>query len=463
MAENQDYNEVELLSALKKRDVMKLRQIFTDFNIVDIAETLNKIDNPAELLFIFKTVPPEQTGEVFSYLDPDVQEHLIRVLSSNQLSDILENIYTDDIIDFMEEMPANLVSKILKSADKETRQDINHLLNYKENSAGSIMTTEYVQLKAEDTIPQALARIRKTGREAETISYLFVTDTSRKLVGTLLLKDIVFAEEGQTIADIMDTDFVSVKTSDDQEEVALNFKKYDLNALPVITNDGRLVGIVTADDIIDVIEEEATEDIQKMAAMQPLEEEYLKLSPLSVAKKRIVWLLVLMISATFTGLIINHFESVLVALPALTVFIPMIMDTGGNSGGQASTTIIRSLALGEIKEKSYGRVLVHEMAVASITGGCLAAFVFAWINIEILVGLVQLSGNVPAVEVAFLVSLTVFITVFLAKICGASLPIFAKKIGIDPALMAQPIVTTIVDALSLMVYFLLATQVFQLI
>ena len=461
--DNQDYNPEDLLSALRKREVPKLRKIFEEYNSVDIADTLNKIDNPAELLFIFKTVPSEYTAEVFTYLDNDVQEHLIRVLNSDQIGDILTNINSDDIVDFIEEMPSNLVVKILHSADSGTRKDINHLLNYKENSAGSLMTTEFVQLKADETVQQAISRIRKTGREAETISYLFVTDNNRKLVGTLKLKDLVFADSNQMVSEIMDQDFVCVKTMDDQEEVAKAFKRYDLNALPVLTADNHLVGIITVDDILDVIEEEATEDIQKMAAMEPLQEEYLKLKPFTIAKKRITWLMVLMISATFTGLIINRFENLLVALPALTIFIPMIMDTGGNSGGQASTTIIRSLALGEIETKQFGKVLVHEMAVAALTGGILAVFVFAWVNIESLIGLIQVSGSAPAVEVAALVACTVFITVFLAKSLGATLPIFAKKIGLDPALMAQPILTTIVDALSLMVYFLLATQVFNLL
>ncbi len=461
--ENKDYNSQELLDAIKSRNVLLIREIFENYNLIDIAETLNEIADPTELIFIFKTVPPEYTGEVFTYLDNEVQERLIRVLNSEQIGDILENIYTDDIVDFLEEMPSNLMMKILRSADSATRKNINHLLNYKENSAGSLMTTEFVQLKATDTIQEAMHKIRATGKEAETISYLFVIDNSRKLVGTLKLKDLIFAEEGQNINDIMETDIVSVKTTDDQEEVAQKFKRYDLNALPVVTNDERLVGIITVDDIIDVIDQEATEDIQKMAAMQPLQEEYLKLSPFNIAKKRLGWLMILMISATFTGLIINKYEAALVALPALTIFIPMIMDTGGNSGGQASTTVIRSLALGEMSDDSLGKVLIHEMSVALITGLALAIFVFFWILFENLVGIINIGDSTSPLMLASLVSITLFVTVFLAKSVGATLPILAKKVGLDPALMAQPIVTTIVDALSLMVYFLLVSRVFNLI
>lgn len=461
--ENVDFNPTQLIEAITKRNVPEVRKIFEDYNLIDIAEVLNTIENPADLLFIFKTVPANYTGEVFTYLDKDVQENLINTLTSEQISAILDNVYTDDIVDFIEEMPSNLMMKILRSASKQTRQEINHLLDYKENSAGSIMTTELIELKEEDTIKEAMDRIRKTGKEAETISYLFVIDNSRKLVGTLRLRDLIFAAENSKIGDIMETDFVSVMTTDDQEVVASIFKRYDLNAIPVTTQDSRLVGIITVDDIIDVIDEEATEDIQKMAAMQPLQEEYLKIPVFTLAKKRIVWLMVLMFSATFTGLIINRFEDVLMHLPALTIFIPMLMDTGGNSGGQTSTLVIRGLALGQITTKDYGKVLTKEMGVALIAGGSLAAFDFCWILFENAVGIIKITPTVSPYLVALLVALSLFITIFLAKSIGSTLPIIAKKIGFDPALMAGPLVTTIVDAVSLMVYFFLATQIFRLI
>ncbi len=458
-----DYNPQKLLEALQQRDVRKLREIFENYNLVDIAETLNELNNPKEILFVFKTVPPALTAEVFTYLDSEVQESLVKALSTNQIGDILDNIYTDDIVDFLEEMPSNLMMKILRSVDKETRREVNQLLNYAENSAGSLMTTEFVELKPNDTKEQAIAKVKKQGREAETISYLFVVDKTRELVGALGLKDLLFADENQTIEDIMVTDIVSVITTEDQEDVAQKFKKYDLNALPVVTHDNRLVGIITVDDILDVIEEEMTEDVQKTAAMTPLDDEYLKTSPLKVAANRIVWLVILLASSTFTGLIINSFEEALVIIPALTIFIPMIMGTGGNSGGQASTTVIRGIALGEFDNSNYFKVIGHEILVALITGFTLGVFAFGWIMLESVLHIISFDSSVSPVMIAFLVGVTILITVLLAKVIGAVLPILAKKVGLDPALMAQPLVTTIVDVLSLMVYFTLITQVFNLI
>ena len=461
--ENMDFNPDYLYQALADKSVKKIREIFEEYNPVDIAEALERLDDLPDYIFIFKVVPPQYTAEVFSYLDSDVKEKIIAAMTSDQISQILENLFVDDIVDFVEEMPSNLTQKILQSATKETRSDINHLLNYRPDSAGSIMTVEYVELKKEDTAEEALAKVRKFGKEAETISYLFVVDNKRTLVGTLRLRDVIFANPKETIDNLMEHDFVSVFTYDDQEEVANIVKRYDLNAIPVTTKDFRLVGIITADDIIDVIDEEASEDIQKMGAVSPLGEEYLKISVLRMVRKRIPWLFILMISATITGLIINSYEEVLQHLPALSMFIPMLMDTAGNSGGQASVLIIRGLALGEVTTKDYLQVLRKEIGVALIAGLCLAMFNFVWIIGQAKIGMISISSSVSLYRVAALVATTLGSTVVIAKTVGATLPMIAKKLNFDPALMAGPLVTTIVDGLALMVYFLLATRIFMLI
>jgi magnesium transporter len=360
-------------------------------------------------------------------------------------------------------MPSNLVKKILSSASKEMRNDINHLLNYDDNSTGSIMTTEFVELKEKDSVEEAMRKIRKFGKKAETISNLFIVDASRKLVGTIRLKELIFAESSELVENIMESDFASVMTTDDQEKAANTFKKYDLNALPVVTHDERLVGIITADDIIDIIDQEATEDMQKMAAVVPLDDEYLKSGVFNLASKRLVWLFVLMISATLTSFILNSFEATLAIIPTLTIFIPMLLNTAGNSGGQSSTLIVRALAIGEIHTYDYFQIIKKEMGVALIAGAALAAFNFIWILIQIQIGFINISSGAEGWLIALLVSLTLFTTIFIAKSIGASLPIIAKKVGLDPALMAGPLVSTIVDSVSLMVYFLLATQLFSLI
>jgi magnesium transporter len=458
-----EFNPQTLLDAIKKRDVLTVRHYFEELNSTNIAEYLNKIEDPADILFIFKTVPSNYTGEVFSYLDNEVQEKIVNSLTSDEINLVLENVNSDDVVSFLEEMPSNLVKKILSSASKEMRNDINHLLNYDDFSTGSIMTTEFVELKQKDSVEEAMRKIRKFGKKAETISNLFVVDASRKLVGTIRLKELIFADSSELVESIMESDFASVMTTDDQEKAANTFKKYDLNALPVVTHDERLVGIITADDIIDIIDQEATEDMQKMAAVVPLDDEYLKTPVFVLARKRILWLLILMVSATFTGLIINSYEPVLALLPALTMFIPMLMDTAGNSGGQTSTLVVRGLALGEIELSDYLRVLLKEMQVAILAGGTLALFNFIWILIQLEVGIISIASNASHVMVASLVGVSLFTTVFLAKSLGSTLPILAKYLKLDPALMAGPLVTTIVDAMSLMIYFFLATRIFLLV
>jgi magnesium transporter len=458
-----EFNPQTLLDSIKKRDVLTVRHYFEELNSTNIAGYLNKIEDPADILFIFKTVPSNYTGEVFSYLDNTVQEKIVNSLTSDEINLVLENVNNDDVVSFLEEMPSNLVKKILSSASKEMRNDINHLLNYDDNSTGSIMTTEFVELKEKDSVEEAMRKIRKFGKKAETISNLFVVDASRKLVGTIRLKELIFADSSDLVENIMESDFASVMTTDDQEKAANTFKKYDLNALPVVTHDERLVGIITADDIIDIIDQEATEDMQKMAAVVPLDDEYLKSGVFNLASKRLVWLFVLMISATLTSFILNSFEATLAIIPTLTIFIPMLLNTAGNSGGQSSTLIVRALAIGEIHTYDYFQIIKKEMGVALIAGAALAAFNFIWILIQIQIGFINISSGAEGWLIALLVSLTLFTTIFIAKSIGASLPIIAKKVGLDPALMAGPLVSTIVDSVSLMVYFLLATQLFSLI
>ena len=456
-------NKEELFEAVSKKDVKTIRLIFEEHNPVDIADALSKIERVSDFIFIFKTVPALFTAEVFSYLENKTKEKIINEISNQQISDILENLYTDDIVDFIEEMPSNLIQKILQSATKNTRDDINHLLDYPDNSTGSIMTLEYVELKAKDNALKAMEKVRIQGKDAETISYLFVVNDKRELVGTLHLRDLIFADPKSLVNEIMEKDFISVFTYDDQEVAANIVKKYDLNTIPVTTKDFRLVGIITADDIIDVIEQEASEDMQKMGAMTPLVDPYLQTSVFNLAKKRIPWLFILMVSATITSLIINKYEVILQTIPALSMFIPMLMDTSGNAGNQSSVLVIRGLALGEINTKDYLKILRKEFMVALIAGSVLAVSEFIWIIVQIKIGLISIDVGISIYQVAALIGVTLTIIVMLGKTIGAALPLIAKKLKIDPALMAGPLITTIVDGLALIAYFFLATQIFMLL
>lgn len=452
-----------LLEMIDKKEVTKLRELFETNEIIDIAETCDKIEDISKLLFIFKTVKSEYTAELFTYLNEDQQANLIKLFSDKQLTELITNSYTDDIVDFLEDLPANLVTRVLKASPKEERIDINKLLNYKEDTAGSIMTTEYVEISVDLTVKEALAQIKKVGQDAETISSTFVIDKKRNLVGVLYLDLLVLTDEDTPIKEIMNEEFHTANVHDDQESVADIFKRYDLTVLPVLNNENRLIGIITIDDVIDVMEKETSEDIAIQAGMQPLEDEYLKTGVFTLAKKRIVWLLFLMVSATFTSMIISGFEGALSAATVLSAFIPMFMDTGGNSGGQTTSLITRGLATKEVTTKDYGKVIWKEFRVALITGLVVASFNFLWIFLELSIGLVAGSDIIPNWQVAGLVALTLFSTIIIAKCLGASLPMFAQKIGLDPALMSGPIVTTLVDATSLLIYFLLCTQIFQLV
>ena len=430
---------------LHEKKWAKLKDILEDMNEQDIAELFMELEE-RELTFIYRLLPKELAAEVFVNLEPEYQEALIRAFSDSELREVLDELYVDDAVDIIEEMPATLVKRILQHTDPEMRKSINEILRYPEDSAGSIMTTEYVDLKRNMTVSDAFTRIRRTGVDKETIYTCYVTDSKRKLKGVVTAKDLLLSDENDLIRDIMESNVISVSTVEDKEVVADIFQKYDFLALPVVDGEERLVGIVTVDDAIDVLQEEATEDIEKMAAITPTDKPYLKMGAVETWKKRFPWLLILMVSATFTGKIIQHFESALQAYVILTSFIPMLMDTGGNCGGQASVTIIRGLSLGDIEFKDIFKVIWKEFRVALLCGITLAVANFAKMMIIDRVN----------ITVAAVVCMTLVCTIIVAKIIGCTLPIFAKAIKLDPAVMASPFITTIVDALSLLVYFTIA-------
>lgn len=436
----------KILDYIKAGKPVNARAELLEMNVVDIATLLEDVDRD-DLVILFRILPKDTAAEVFSYLTKVDRAHIIESLTDKEISGIIDKLFMDDTVDFIEEMPANIVKKVLKNTDDDTRKMINSLLSYPDDSAGSIMTTEFVDIKKEMTVMDAIAHIRKTGVDKETIDTLYVIDSNRKLEGIVPIRKILLSDENLLIEDIMDTNFVYIYTLDDQEDVASMFKKYDYFSMPVTDSENRLVGIITIDDILDIIEEENEEDFAKMNALAPSDEEYLDSSVYSLAKQRIMWLLILMISATFTGIIIRQYESVLSSVVILASFIPMLMDTGGNSGSQSSTLIIRGLALGELEIADYPKILWKEFRVSIVVG-----LVLAFINF-LRIYLLE--------RVDFIVSLTVcislFATVVLAKVVGGMLPLIAKKFKLDPAIMAAPLVTTIVDTFALMVYFSTAT------
>ena len=436
----------KILDYIKAGKPVNARSELLEMNVVDIATLLEDVDRD-DLVILFRILPKDTAAEVFSYLTKVDRAHIIESLTDREISGIIDKLFMDDTVDFIEEMPANIVKKVLKNTDDDTRKMINSLLSYPDDSAGSIMTTEFVDIKKEMTVMDAIAHIRKTGVDKETIDTLYVIDSNRKLEGIVPIRKILLSDENLLIEDIMDTNFVYIYTLDDQEDVASMFKKYDYFSMPVTDSENRLVGIITIDDILDIIEEENEEDFAKMNALAPSDEEYLDSSVYSLAKQRIMWLLILMISATFTGIIIRQYESVLSSVVILASFIPMLMDTGGNSGSQSSTLIIRGLALGELEITDYPKIIWKEFRVSILVG-----LVLAFINF-LRIYLLE--------RVDFIVSLTVcislFATVVLAKVVGGMLPLIAKKFKLDPAIMAAPLVTTIVDTFALMVYFSTAT------
>lgn len=436
---------------IEEKKYAEIKQILNEMNDYDIAEIFEDLPT-TEQLKIFRLLQKDIAADVFSYMETDTQSKLITLLSEKEAVDIINDMASDDAADLMDEIPANVVSRLLNKVSVDARRDINQLLNYPEDSAGSIMTTEYMDLKEENTISDAIKKIKREYDDKETIDICFVTDKSRKLIGTVKLKDLVLNDENKLIKEIMDDDIMSVNTLMDQEKVAQIIQDYDLTSVAVVDSENKLVGIITIDDVIDIIEEEATEDIEKMAAITPTEKPYLKSNVLELYKSRIPWLLLLMISATFTGKIIQHYEVALASYVVLTSFIPMLMDTGGNAGGQSSVTIIRGLSLNDIEYKDTLKVIWKEIRVAILVGLTLAVANFIKL----------LFIDKVTTSVALVVCLTLIITVMIAKIIGCSLPILAKKIGFDPAVMASPFITTIVDAISLIVYFQIATHLLGL-
>lgn len=449
MEENRNMQDIAL-ELLKEKKLSDLKVLLADMNPADIAEFLKELTND-ELLLAFRILPKDQAADTFVEMEPDDQETLIRSFSDNELKAVLDDLFVDDTVDILEEMPANVVKRILRFTDAETRRSINEILKYPEDSAGSIMTTEYVRLKKNMNVNDAIAHIRKIGLDKETIYTCYVTDLNNKLIGMVSAKTLLLSAPDDIIADIMETNVIYCTTTDDQEEVARSFDKYNFMAIPVVDEEIRLVGIVTFDDAIDVLQEEATEDIEKMAAIIPSEKSYLKTGVFETWKQRIPWLLLLMVSATFTGSIISSYESALASCVILTSFIPMLMDTGGNSGGQSSVTIIRSMSLGDVEMKDILKVVFKECRVALLCGITLAVVNFAKMML-IDYNAISADGQNP-LWVAFVVSLTLVVTVVIAKVIGSTLPVAAKKIGFDPAVMASPFITTIVDALSLLIYF----------
>lgn len=426
-----------------------LKDILVTMNGADIAAVFEEI--PEEKIpLLFRLLPKKLGAETFVEMNPDLQELLIKGFSDKELREVIDELFVDDVTDLIEEMPANVVKRILDQADPQMRRDINEILKYPENSAGSIMTTEYISLKPDMTVDEAIKRIRENAIDKETIYTCYVTE-QRRLLGVVTLKDLLLVKDDKLrISDIMETNVIAANTSDDREEIAQLLSKYNFLAIPVLDNEDLMVGIITFDDVMDVIEEETTEDIEKMAAMLPSDKEYLRSTAIDIYKQRIPWLLLLMISATFTGMIITRFEKALAAQVVLTAFIPMLMDTGGNSGSQASVTIIRALSLGDIHFKDIPRIIWKEIRVAVLSGITLAVACFLKIMLvdRLLMGNTDINLPVTVVVCAALAG-----TVFVAKVIGSILPMFADKLGFDPAVMSSPFITTIVDAISLLVYF----------
>lgn len=440
-----------LTELLHGKKWQELKDILSEMNEQDIAELFMELDE-RDLTLIYRLLPKELAAEVFVNMEPEYQEMLIRAFSDTELREVLDELYVDDAVDLIEEMPATLVKRILRHTDPDTRKSINEILRYPEDSAGSLMTIEYVDLKRSMTVADAFTRIRRTGVDKETIYTCYVTDSKRKLKGYVTVKDLLLADENSTIRDIMEDNVISVTTHEDKEVVADIFQKYDLVVLPVVDGEGRLVGIITVDDAIDVLQDEMTEDIEKMAAITPTDKPYLKMSVIENFKKRIPWLMLLMVSATFTEKIITHFEGTLTACVVLTAFIPMLTGTCGNCGAQSSATIIRGLSLGDIEFRDTFKVIFKELRIAFVCGLALAIVNFAKL---------MLFDDVGA-KVALVVSFTMIMAVIFAKVVGSVLPVIAKKLGFDPAVMSSPFISTIVDAVTLLIYFTVASAVLNL-
>ena len=455
MDENINYKEL-LLEMLEKKEYTKLRQTAAEMQTADIAAIMDEMEDE-DSLKMFRLFPKDMAADVFADLEPDDQQYIIQSLSHKEASTIIDNLMSDDaadlLEDMLEEMPANVVKKILANARPDTRADINLLLQYPEDSAGSIMTVEYVDLRENMTVADAIERIRKVGLDSETVNTCYVLVEQPVLVGTVALRYLVILDPDDIIGEVMNDNIISVNTLTDQEETARAFQKYDFTAMPVVDKENRMVGIITIDDVVDILEEEATEDIEKMAAILPTDKPYFKTGVVETYKKRMPWLLFLMISATFTGAIITSYEAALASYVILTAYIPMLMDTGGNAGSQASVSIIRGLSLNEIEFKELPIALWKEIRVAFLCGLTLACTNFVKL---------MLLDKLPLL-IALIICLTLVITVTFAKMMGCVLPMVAQRIGFDPAVMASPLITTIVDAVSLTIYFTIATRALHIV
>lgn len=438
---------IELLENKRYSNLYKYLEKISEQDTSILFEELSSED----MVRLFRLLPKAEAADVFSYMEPDLQEKLINNLTDKELKQVVDELFMDDTVDLIEEMPSNVVKRILKNVNKEDRKTINELLNYPSDSAGSIMTTEFIDLKINMTVEKAFEKIRKIGLDKETIYTCYVLDTRREILGIITVKDMLLAEKDTLIKDIMETNVITVNTLDDKEEVAKKFDKYDFMALPVVDKENRLVGIVTMDDAIDVLQDEATEDFEIMAAMTPTEDSYFKTSVFKHAKNRVLWLLLLMISATLTGAILTHYEEAFAAVPLLVSFIPMIMDTGGNCGSQSSTLIIRGMAMDEITPKDFFRAAWKEFRVALMVGAALAV-----------VNGIRIFIQYKNWGMSVVIAATMICTIIIAKFLGCALPMLAKKLKLDPAIMASPFITTIVDCCSMLIYFNIATAVLNI-
>ena len=454
----QERQDDELTALLDLRDAKGLKARLLEMNEFDVAEFLSELD-AGRMLRVFRLLPKETAAEVFANLEPPEQKRIIESISDAELGGIVEELYVDDAVDMMEELPANVVKRVMRTATPETRALINQFLNYPENSAGSIMTAEFVDLKKYMSVKESIARIRRIGEDKETIYVCFVISAHRKLEGIVTVKDLLLHDDDTVIEELMDRNVVFATTTEDQESVSEKFSDYDLMAMPVVDTEGRLVGIVTVDDVIDVMEQEATEDIQLMAGINPSDTPYSRSQPLEIWKSRIPWLMFLMLSATFTSMILTRFEERLAAVAGLVPFIPMLMGTGGNSGAQSATAVIRSLSLGDIEPRDALRVIWKEWRVALLCGLSLAAVNF--VKMLLLDGLILGNSHVT-VAVAATVSLSIVFIVMFAKLVGSLLPIGAEKVGLDPAVMANPLISTLTDAVSLLIYIGIATLILHI-
>jgi len=444
-----------LSNTIENKNINNLRKIFDEYNSVDVAELLQQI-SINKTIFAFTTVPSYLTADVFAYLDEEYQQQVIEHLKVADLQMILSELYSDDIVDVIEEMPANIVRKVLRSVDKTRRSDINKLLRYKDDSAGNIMNIDYVELKQHDTCKSAIEKVRKLANEMETVSYSYVVNSKRDLIGYVSLKSILKSEDDTLITDIMERDLISVNVDDKKEDVAQTFKKYDLSSIAVVNKDNKMLGIITADDVIDVIEDIATEDIEKMATMSPLEEDYFKVSAFKMYRKRIGWLIILMLASTLSAIILSKAESSIATVAALATFMPMITATAGNAGSQTTALLIRGLSLGTIKLNDFFKALTKEMLVGLFVGVSLGLACYLWLWFENVVGIVNVDVN--AHYVFLVVAISCAIVVIVAKSIATLLPMFAKMLKLDPALMAGPLVTTIADAIAIFIYFSIASK-----